>query len=453
MVDNALVTRANLYYGLEEIDARTNGSCHGISTDLQLNGSREDGTKESLAWVAPNDFRLDAGYVMKTSTTLTPMKYSAVKNPILTLHSAFYATGTYQSDEPPIAHECVMFFCVKVYNGSSMNGVFAEKVIDTWPSPSPSRDEHVNMKAPQLPPVTPAQWPNNSNQYPEDSWHTIQRSDDSITYKVDIATLSYLRDTIGWLLSAEIKADNGLPQKDSSETGRAIYKAMTGFATNLPDMVEKIAISMTNTVRNKEGLYKTSMDDQAIGEATKLETYVQVRWFWILVAITLEFLSLSFFLLIVRASSRAGLPPWKSSILAMLAIFLAHKIRSTQITKNTSLYDCEQWATGTTVRLFDSKDTEPSRSCNDQKANTAEQEKTRAHVTEQPNINTIHLNGGENSKTRPLSPRNDGRDGEEEHCIKHSYFSSFDQNGEDIELLEVSSATTSTAKTKSLSAT
>lgn len=25
MVDNALVTRASLYYGLEEIDARTNG--------------------------------------------------------------------------------------------------------------------------------------------------------------------------------------------------------------------------------------------------------------------------------------------------------------------------------------------------------------------------------------------------------------------------------------------
>lgn len=426
-------------------------SCRGISADLQLNGSHQDGTKESFAWVAPNDFRLEAGYVMKTSTVLPSMKHSTVKNPILILHSAFYATGTYQSDEPPTAHECIMFFCVKSYHGRSLNGVFTEEAIDTWPSPG--QDEHVSVKTPQLPPVTPTQWPSNSGQYPEDSWHMIQRSGDSVSYKVDVATLSYLRDTIGWLMSTEIQADNGLPQKNISETGRAIYKAMTGFSTSLPDMIERIAISMTNTVRNKEGLYKTSMDDQAIGEATKLETYVQVRWFWIYVAIGFDLLSLCFSLLTVRLSSRACVPVWKSSILALLTITWSHKSRSDQIIQNTSLYDCERWANGITVRLTDSTNKDLSRNPNDQGATTTKHKGTRAHDSEQLVPNTVHMNEREDSDVGPTSPTNDGRDAEQEYGIVHSSSSTSGLVAEHTALLEISRAATSPSGRGSVCAT
>lgn len=334
-------------------------TCHNISSALQLNGSRYDNADRSVAWVAPNGFHFSARRtIMKTSTVHSSLKYPDFPNPILVLSSAFYPSGSFESAGPPAAHECVLFFCVRVYNSSSLNGVFSEQTIETWPDPRIQIWATDYLYGSPVFPVNPTEWPSNYRNWSENSTNTIRRPGDSITYRVDTRTLSYLRDSLGWLMSAEHQAINDVPQKDFTEAGRAIYRAMTESQSGLPDMMEKFASSMTNTIRNSKGAYDGGMSPQAIGRATKLETQVHIRWMWLLACFSVVLIGLFFLLLTVIVTSKARLSAWKTSALAVMAIKLDEGLRSNLTATGETLHDFERCAREALVQLSEAGDTD-----------------------------------------------------------------------------------------------
>lgn len=333
--------------------------CQNISSAFQLNGSRDDKPNDFVAWLAPNGFQLNAEHLMKTSTVLPSLNYSALKNPIAVLFSAFFPPGSYGLDDLPTAHECVLFFCVRAYNAKSSGGVFSEEIIGTWPDPKNGRKEGY-LEGPPLRSVNPTEWPNNSDSWSTDSVHTIRRPGDPTTYRIDTRTLSYLRDTLGWLLRVEHKVQNSWLPNDFSEAGQAIYSAMTEnqSGSGLPDMIEKVAISMTNTIRNKEGFSGSEMSQQAIGSASRLETHIQIRWLWLLAAFGIVLLGCSFLYCTIRLTYKAHLSAWKSSSLAVMAIGLDEKLRSNLMVQGEALCDYERCARGALAWLSEPEDTE-----------------------------------------------------------------------------------------------
>lgn len=79
----------------------------------------------------------------------------------------------------------------------------------------------------------------------------------------------------------------------------------------LEDRVESIAISLTNYALEASG-------DTVLGYAISTETYVRVRWRWIIFPALLELGSLVLLILTIVLSRRKRVPIWKSSILAVI---------------------------------------------------------------------------------------------------------------------------------------
>jgi hypothetical protein len=80
---------------------------------------------------------------------------------------------------------------------------------------------------------------------------------------------------------------------------------------SLQERLENIATALTNY-----GLEKTN--ETVRGRAYAEETYVKVRWWWILLPTLLQLSTLILFITTVVYSHRSGVPIWKSSILAII---------------------------------------------------------------------------------------------------------------------------------------
>lgn len=110
---------------------------------------------------------------------------------------------------------------------------------------------------------------------------------------------------------------------------------------DLKSMAEGIAASLTNY-----GLRKSNAT--VAGRAFTNEIYVHVRWVWIILPAFLEVATLILFLATVVQSHRAGLPTWKSSV---LAVFYHDESSKDAALPLERLSDMDKAAGSTTVRL------------------------------------------------------------------------------------------------------
>ena len=101
---------------------------------------------------------------------------------------------------------------------------------------------------------------------------------------MDVPTLLYLQE---WLAFLFYQFQNGdydsllysFETSGAADVNQILYDAQISLPNVLPDMTESIATSMTNLIRNKIGQNGSQpLSPQTIGGATKLDTYVHVRW-------------------------------------------------------------------------------------------------------------------------------------------------------------------------------
>jgi hypothetical protein len=105
----------------------------------------------------------------------------------------------------------------------------------------------------------------------------------------------------------EIIAKNNDQLQSTSDWMQALYEH---GVSNVPDTLERLAISLTNHMR-QQGV-------PATGTATKEQTFIKVRWAWLILPLILEALAVAFLTGAIVKTVKGDVPAWKASALALV---------------------------------------------------------------------------------------------------------------------------------------
>jgi hypothetical protein len=158
---------------------------------------------------------------------------------------------------------------------------------------------------------------------------------------------------------AALKEDN-FSMGGSGLSGTNVYEDVFGYeggkfdivgprsTRNLSQRVESVAVALTNY-----GLQATN--DTVRGEAIAEESYVRIRWQWIVLPAFLELASLVLLVLTVVHSRREAVPLWKSSVLALI-YHAVDELRGQETLATELLSGMKITANMTDVQLVKSED-------------------------------------------------------------------------------------------------
>ena len=110
-----------------------------------------------------------------------------------------------------------------------------------------------------------------------------------------------------------------------------------------------IATSMTNNMRLRSG-------SLARGTADTLESYIHVRWLWLLLPLAMVLIAVAFVVATSMQSHRWGIPSWKANVLAAMTHGVGHEVgysagRVVGVGAKETASELEEWARAKTVRL------------------------------------------------------------------------------------------------------
>lgn len=194
----------------------------------------------------------------------------------------------------PIAFDCDFYFCVRKYASKVSNGVFSEHILANLTGDEVSyrrrkggggKDWSIQVPKEHLP------------------------SGSNLTFSVDDRSADALLFYLGNLFkgNGSAKWDSGV-LAFSSDVMEAIF---VKGPSNVPQTMANVASAMTNNMRQKSGTV-------AIGTAIALETYIHVRWSWLLLPLIMVSLATILLALTVWQSRRCDIPNWRSSALAAM---------------------------------------------------------------------------------------------------------------------------------------
>jgi hypothetical protein len=217
---------------------------------------------------------------------------------------------------PPIAHECVLSWCVQTLLSSYAQGGYEEQVIETSTN------------------TTPTEYPWRAEAIPGDYTLTDFLENITITPPAndsDVASFGVSNDTF---LLTVVVLDEVFPSliTVSNPSAKPYLKVRTSFTdqvryrevhfnpwlapNNVTYHMEKIARAMTNVVRSD-----ADSDELIIGSASSPETYVRVEWGWLAFPLVMLLLSIVFLVAtIIKTSQQTydGIGTWKTSAMPAL---------------------------------------------------------------------------------------------------------------------------------------
>ena len=186
------------------------------------------------------------------------------------------------------ALQCTLNLCVNTYNASNARGNWQEHILSSWTSDSTRATTSSYFFNPPPDKVAPEQ---NSTFY---------------IFETDVTNFS------NWAsgqMSGKAWSDVG------GVEGYATYDndVVHAFAksSNISELMAGVSQSMTTTIRQKS-------TDTAKGTVWNTQSFVHVRWRWIILLLVLEVLSATFLAIIIVLSTRSEIPAWKSSALPVL---------------------------------------------------------------------------------------------------------------------------------------
>ena len=224
-----------------------------------------------------------------------------------------------ESTAPSGVYECLLYFCVKTFEGSTLDGVFSERTVDIWPDANET--------------IPVQQEPSPLQRGPAYPWHvnnfTLSPPGHSESYTIDILTFGLLRQwmsqNFGGALEHSFQAQDYIA--NALDTLRALYDEQTRMLG--PDvtvhnqtvpgtagpghLMERIADSLSTYLRQV-----ADSPSAAVGDAQSVSTFVQARWAWAVLPVALLAITMAFVLATVLLSARKGIPMWKSSSLVSL---------------------------------------------------------------------------------------------------------------------------------------
>ncbi|KAI1413437.1 hypothetical protein F5Y13DRAFT_198748 [Hypoxylon sp. FL1857] len=204
-----------------------------------------------------------------------------------------------------ISNECVLYFCVNEYRAEVSNGNFKETVVASYTGEhDPVYGQNITIEVP----------PSGKRKTPQ----------------------QFIVESIAWLAidghfgdfwTGNVTGHTG-ERSSTNDVLSALYDLGddgSGLGTQKPgaenDTIAAVAASMTKYLRLSEQPTKTAgnrSDTMAIGTVWTAETFVHVRWEWMILPVVLEGLALAFLIGTIIQSKMSGIALWKSSTLPML---------------------------------------------------------------------------------------------------------------------------------------
>jgi hypothetical protein len=241
---------------------------------------------------------------------------------------------------PPVeVTQCLFYFCIQLFNVSVSNGEVSSFITDT----SPKLDT-VNLTAGtdqgyQIYPYNlsaPANFTSNEilADYPVDGYPSAVPSS---MFVVDTRIFYGLVMALGPMftrgpINLNMNAQTGSPGLDVTEV---LY-----YRDDLSSVMAEVATSFSTYLRSLPG-----PNNRAIGTAWKMETFIHVRWGWLILPILVVLMGVAFLLSAIIRTRRLAV--WKSSILAILF----HGLGEQHTRQAQGLIEMEGTAKGIRVRL------------------------------------------------------------------------------------------------------
>jgi len=220
-----------------------------------------------------------------------------------------------------LAYDCVLSLCAKTYSGRVSQGRFTEDV---------QNEVYVrDMFTVQSPNVTIPQ-----GNLPAGSNLTF-----GISRKASMG--------LNGIVEKQLNGTGGIVSASEIWDTDVVNAIFVNGATNVNQTMANIATAMTNNMRRKSGTV-------VLGQALTSETYIHVRWLWLLLPLAMMILATVFLVLTIQQSHRWGIPSWRSSALAVMV----HGVRTVEADalgsggdRKEKFGELEDWAESVDVRL------------------------------------------------------------------------------------------------------
>ncbi|KAI0837192.1 hypothetical protein F5Y06DRAFT_93617 [Hypoxylon sp. FL0890] len=193
------------------------------------------------------------------------------------------------------AHECALWFCLQSYNVTVTNGVQSSTMIANWSKTNFSSSTSGHFGEFTFVDIPPDLCVKDQTRYtvPEDSIQALKTFMDSLMVgnaSTTAGTTSYSSD---WV------------------------EAMHNATSNLDDWIARLALSMTNDIR-QSGSFDTDNTPEYSGTAYVMASHVRVNWYFVFYPLTLMTLAFCYLAETVWRTSRDQVCAWKGDSLPML---------------------------------------------------------------------------------------------------------------------------------------
>jgi hypothetical protein len=277
--------------------------CSNITDSLKM-----ETTPMSVPSMAAYNYSLSNGFYFQTAPNQNYIMDATTNIPLVDLDVTglavilnFTSISSFGYAVPPqvSATECALYYCVNTYNAT----VYSGKLTETMTSNVGTSNYSSGYGA----------FGKNFDITPEACYvNGIRRNDtssDECIYKINWLSSLSLSNSLSPLLEGQGSRFTSNRPQWSSDTVEALYGDYGNYSeTN--SIFQSLASSLTNHARSKV------CDDTKQGIAWTMQSYVQVRWLWMILPIALVALSLIFLVITVFHTRRQHI--WKSSPLALL---------------------------------------------------------------------------------------------------------------------------------------
>jgi hypothetical protein len=220
------------------------------------------------------------------------------------------AVATY-NNQTPVAHECVFQWCVQTISASYSWGKYSERILaavenNTFTGNPFTEFVHPNGRIAR-------------SFSPNVSITTEGREffvDNTTAFQTILGFLSYmpLYSTVNNISSTpQVRFDEGIMNQGDVPHTTTMSSSAWLPPNNITKHVQDMATSLTNAIRT----YPNSTE--FVSGSGAMETYILVRWVWLILPLILVCLAFIFLMLtIYQSSACSDIKTWKNSALAVL---------------------------------------------------------------------------------------------------------------------------------------
>ncbi|KAI9931380.1 hypothetical protein ASPWEDRAFT_49798 [Aspergillus wentii DTO 134E9] len=270
--------------------------CANITSHLEKNVSHSYMT--TYNYKLPNNFTFETSinmmYLMNATTSAELIELDVQGLPLALNFTAISAAG-YGVPPQVSATECALYFCVDTYNTTVNNGKFNEQLLSSGTSGNYSAMSILG----------------NVGMTPDTCYVNGTKHDnpDDCTYNVNAFSIMALKNTVMPMFNGNGSLFVSNRPSWSHNTLESAY-GLYGNYTDINNMFKSLSSALTTNARSK--VCKSTVE----GVTWTVQSFVRVRWLWMILPIAMVVLSI-FFLIITVVHTRHQYI-WKSSPLALL---------------------------------------------------------------------------------------------------------------------------------------